>query len=71
MKVKNYKKGFLTALMILLSIFSFAQNVPEPESPTGNPPPPGLVVPIDMGIPWLIFAGLVLGIYFRNNTKGN
>lgn len=29
-----------------------------------NPPPPGLVVPIDSNISLLIIAGLGLGIYF-------
>ncbi|MFO8147899.1 MAG: hypothetical protein R6U03_10970 [Gillisia sp.] len=29
-----------------------------------NPPPPGLVVPIDTSIQFLLIAGLGLGIYF-------
>lgn len=30
----------------------------------GPPPPPGLVVPIDTNLGFLLFAGLGLGIYF-------
>jgi len=41
-----------------------AQNLPEPQA-MNNPPPPGLVVPIDMGIPGLIIGGLLIGFYFR------
>src|SRR5690606_4303541 len=30
----------------------------------GNPPPPGLVVPIDSHISFLLFSGLGLGVFF-------
>ncbi|MEP6261229.1 MAG: hypothetical protein ABJ092_06600 [Gillisia sp.] len=33
------------------------------------PPPPGLVVPIDFGIPGVMAGGLVIGIYFLRNKK--
>jgi len=35
--------------------------------PTGNPPPPGL--PIDSKLPFLIIAGLGLGIYYLRSRK--
>jgi len=34
-----------------------------------NPPPPGLVVPIDTNIQFLLIAGLGLGIYFFGFQK--
>lgn len=42
-------------------------DMPEPMASTEvgpGPPPPGLVVPIDSGIPILLISGLLLGIYF-------
>lgn len=40
------------------------QCVPRSQCGGPNPPPPGLVVPIDSNISFLLIAGLGLGIYF-------
>ena len=64
-------------ILISFSLFSYAKNPCDPGSkPCGkdgacteakycnNPPPPGLVLPIDSNIYFLLAAGLGLGIYF-------
>lgn len=38
--------------------------IPRNQCGGRNPPPPGLVVPIDTNTGLLLFAGLGLGIYF-------
>lgn len=37
--------------------------------PGGGPPPPGLVVPIDSKVIFLLISGLGLGVYFLTSTK--
>ena len=68
------KRTLLSAiLMAFLSTTSFSQthDLPEPQMATGgpNPPPPGLVVPIDKGTPWLAAAGIVLGVVLLKKKK--
>ena len=61
---------FLLFAFLYVSV-AFAQDK-EPPQPTKGPGIPGLQVPIDDYIPFLIPVGLVLGIYFlglRANTK--
>ena len=65
------------AILFAFGMSSYAQNpCPPGEKPCGtggdctlakycnNPPPPGLVLPIDSNIYFLLAAGLGLGIYF-------
>lgn len=59
---------------MLLSMISWGQshNLPEPQMTTesdDNPPPPGLILPIDDNIYLLAAAGLALGIYFLRIRK--
>lgn len=81
-------KKLLLVFFLLLNSFLFAQEPCEPneryclgdcrparECARGGPPPPGLVVPIDTNISFLLAAGLVLGIFYfgyrnaRNNRE--
>ncbi len=69
-------KILLSVITILLSIISWgqsiSQNLPEPQMTTsddGNPPPPGLKLPIDDNIYILATAGFALGIYFLRIRK--
>jgi hypothetical protein len=41
-----------------------AEGICTPINQCNNPPPPGLVLPIDSNIYFLLTAGLGLGIYF-------
>lgn len=46
------------------------KQLPTPgEGKMNNPPPPGLVVSIDPGIPVLLVGGIVLGVYFLRKRK--
>ncbi len=67
MKMKVSLTGLLWVFLMLWSPFSGVaqEEVPEP----GVPPPPGLIVPIDFGIPGVMAGGLVIGIYFLRNRK--
>ncbi|HZJ35670.1 MAG TPA: hypothetical protein VFD29_03515 [Gillisia sp.] len=64
-------------IVMLLSIISWGQShshkLPEPQMTTddvsGEPPPPGLILPIDDNIYLLATAGLALGIYFLRIRK--
>jgi len=74
----SFKRGFLFLMfLLLLSFEGFAQPCGPGQAPCGRdntckpvsecrggPPPPGLVVPINSNIPFLLIAGLGLGIYF-------
>jgi len=56
-------------LMLLILSWSaplFAQKgLPEPQmASTPGPPPPGLVVPIDMGLNFLLISGVLLGCFY-------
>ncbi len=64
MRIKTIPKCILSVIVCFWSMVIMAQNLPEPQA-MNNPPPPGLVVPIDMGIPGLIIGGLLIGFYFR------
>jgi len=65
------------AILFSFSSYALAQNPCDPgerfcdgacrpakDCAPGNPPPPGLVLPIDSNIYFLFAAGLGLGIYF-------
>jgi hypothetical protein len=66
-----------SVIMILLSMTIVAQSqshrLPEPqkisESGSGEPPPPGLILPIDKNLGALATAGFALGIYFLRIRK--
>ncbi len=69
-------KILLSVITLLLSIISWgqsiSQNLPEPQMTTsddGNPPPPGLELPIDNHMYLLATAGFGLGIYFLRIRK--
>ncbi|CAN5119861.1 hypothetical protein BH23BAC2_BH23BAC2_13250 [soil metagenome] len=61
----------LAAILALWPIIVSAQDtMPEPQmSSSPNPPPPGLVVPIDGGISLLAVLGLLMGVYFFKPRK--
>jgi len=76
MKKQLRHKILLSVIMMLLSIISWGQskshNLPQPQMATsddGNPPPPGLILPIDDNIYILATAGFALGIYFLRIRK--
>lgn len=50
-----------------------SHQLPSPQmstsDDTNNPPPPGLIVPIDFGIPGVMAGGLIIGIYFLRNKR--
>jgi len=58
-----------------MNIFAQSQShrLPEPlkssESVSGEPPPPGLILPIDNNLGALATAGFALGIYFLRIRK--
>ena len=56
-----------------ISLTAQTHNLPSPQMATEDddvgPPPPGLVVSIDPGIPMVMMAGIVLGIYFLRKDK--
>ncbi len=64
------------AILLSFSTYALAKNPCDPgerfcdgecraaKDCKGNPPPPGLVLPIDSNIYFLLAAGLGLGIYF-------
>jgi hypothetical protein len=62
--------GFWSVILILLStniVGQTADSLPEPQmedSSSQVPPPPGLILPIDTNIGFLIAAGLMVGICF-------
>jgi len=65
-----------SVVIMLLSISSWGQaqshKLPAPQMTTEgdiNPPPPGLILPIDDNIYLLATAGFVLGIYFLRIRK--
>jgi len=76
------KRTFLfIAILFSFGLSTYAKNPCEPGfKPCGeeglcvkanlcnNPPPPGLVLPIDSNIYFLLAAGLGLGIYFLGFT---
>ena len=70
-------KILLSVIMMLLSMITWGQaqshKLPQPqmttESVSGEPPPPGLILPIDDNIYLLATAGFVLGIYFLRIRK--
>lgn len=79
----QFKSAFLTFFfMIVANFYAFAQEPCDPGQifcrgacrlPRAcgiGPPPPGLVVPIDSNIIWLLAAGLGLGIYYWIFIKG-
>ena len=68
---------FLLAILFSFGLSSYGQPCPPGEAPCGpdhickptiqckgGPPPPGLVLPIDSNIYFLLAAGFGLGIYF-------
>jgi len=60
-------------VFLVISTCTFAQGnkLPEPQmNSTGGPgpPPPGLELPLDTNIIFLLAAGLCLGIYFLTTS---
>jgi len=68
MKINAPNIILLWVFILVISTCGWAQNnkLPEPQmnSDPGGPPPPGLVVPLDTNIIFLMVAGLGLGVYF-------
>jgi hypothetical protein len=68
MKISAANIILLWVFILVISTCTWAKDneLPEPQanSDPGNPPPPGLVVPLDTNIYFLLVAGLGLGIYF-------
>lgn len=71
MRIKVTLFSLLSIFMLFWSHSGAAQeDLPPPEiMATENPPPPGLIVPIDFGIPGMMAGGLLIGIYFLRNRN--
>lgn len=74
MKTKDPLISLLSIFLLFWSVSMAGQshNLPSPTSASdpegvGIPPPPGLKVPIDFGIPGVMAGGLLIGIYFLRN----
>jgi hypothetical protein len=76
MKKQVWHRILSSIVMILLSMISWGQaqshKLPQPQMSSDdgdNPPPPGLILPIDDNIYLLATAGFALGIYFLSIRK--
>ncbi len=75
MKINFFAKCILSVIILFWSGLSMAQTnkLPEPQMETSDdgigPPPPGLVVSIDEGIPIVLTVGIGVGIYFLRKVK--
>lgn len=76
MKIKVSLIGLLSIFVLFSSALMTGQShkLPAPKMASdvdalGVPPPPGLKVPIDLGIPGVMAGGLFIGIYFLRNRK--
>jgi len=76
------RKLLFFVMLFTFGLASYSQNCADGLVPCGvnkkclapmecgrNPPPPGLVVPIDTNIQFLLIAGIGLGIYFFGFQK--
>lgn len=69
MRSKKIPYFIMFMAMVLLPFSGFSQDPPQPAkaSEGAPPPPPGL--PIDSNLPYLLIAGLGLGIYYLRPKK--
>lgn len=71
MKIIAPNSILLPVFILMISTCTWAQNkeLPEPQmNSTPGPPPPGLELPLDTNIFFLLVAGIGLGIYFLTAT---
>ena len=69
MKVMTSGVMLLAAIFVRQSMFAFDPDLPEPQAQTPGPPPPGLVVPIDSNLLFLMIGGILLGVFFIISRK--
>jgi len=82
MKLSVRRVFLFLVFALLVNLEGFTQNPCNPgeaycrgecrspkECGIGGPPPPGLIVPIDSNIYFLLIAGVGLGIYFHQSYK--
>jgi hypothetical protein len=63
------KKLLLLILTVLVSVASFAQNVPPPNLNRGPGPPPGL--PVDQYLIGLFAVGIIIAFAFHKRLSRN
>ena len=61
----KFKNVLFGVLLLFSQVGLSQQNTP----PSPAPPPPGLPLPIDDYIPLLMFAGILLGIFWIQKMK--